>query len=241
MKLTTKTFALLSLISLAGQAGAVVIAQDLFTYANGDLNGKGSAGAGWDDGWTSTTAITQIQLTDGVVSGGNRNRLVRNLTDTQGADETTVYIGLTQTMNGASYSSLSTGTNGNVNWRFESHNDFDGFRIENVSDSRIAVTPGGEHRYVIQIDFGVANADFATVWQDGVSQGSNAVAQDFSFDKLQLETFGDSLSPTQNLIVATTFAEANAVPEPSSTALLGLGGLALILRRRRSTPYLLLA
>ncbi len=34
-----------------------------------------------------------------------------------------------------------------------------------------------------------------------------------------------------NLIVATTFAEV--VPEPSSTALLGLGGLALILRRRR--------
>jgi hypothetical protein len=36
-----------------------------------------------------------------------------------------------------------------------------------------------------------------------------------------------------NLIVATTFAEVVSVPEPSTTALLGLAGLATLLRRRR--------
>jgi hypothetical protein len=42
------------------------------------------------------------------------------------------------------------------------------------------------------------------------------------------ETFGGDVSS------ATVLAfEAAAIPEPSSTALLGLGGLALILRRRR--------
>ncbi|MFT6794476.1 MAG: hypothetical protein ACJAR1_002486 [Rubritalea sp.] len=35
------------------------------------------------------------------------------------------------------------------------------------------------------------------------------------------------------MVVATEFLEATVIPEPSTTALLGLGGLALILRRRK--------
>ncbi|QTN34349.1 PEP-CTERM sorting domain-containing protein [Akkermansiaceae bacterium] len=50
---------------------------------------------------------------------------------------------------------------------------------------------------------------------------------------------GDYLAPVNNTganaggAVAAAFEAAAAVPEPSSIALLGLGGLALILRRRR--------
>jgi len=46
--------------------------------------------------------------------------------------------------------------------------------------------------------------------------------------------FGDNTvnSSTFNIAITSVTLESSAVPEPSSTALLGLGGLALILRRR---------
>jgi hypothetical protein len=43
-----------------------------------------------------------------------------------------------------------------------------------------------------------------------------------------------SLTGSGTVNVIYTYDEAVLVPEPSSTALLGLGGLALIMRRRRA-------
>lgn len=83
----------------------------------------------------------------------------------------------------------------------------------------------------------------STGWQVGSQQlVTDAVDVDDSF-----VTFSD-LSPTNGQIIITTFTVAgnnvhsisglsltavDVVPEPSSAALLGLGGLALIVRRRR--------
>ena len=44
---------------------------------------------------------------------------------------------------------------------------------------------------------------------------------------------GSAAWTADNLIVATTFAEVVPVPEPSSSALLGLSSLAMLLRRKR--------
>ncbi len=60
-------------------------------------------------------------------------------------------------------------------------------------------------------------SDFETLWNDGKLTYNGAQTGNFS-DHFQVS--GSTLS-------------AVAVPEPSSTALLGLGGLALILRRRK--------
>lgn len=46
-------------------------------------------------------------------------------------------------------------------------------------------------------------------------------------------TSGTGVTPTFNVGTSTVAVEFLAVPEPSTTALLGLGGLALILRRRK--------
>ncbi len=231
MKQTTKTLALLSLISLASQAGATIIAMDNFAYTDGDLNGNGAAGSGWAGGWSSSGG-TQIQVTGGVLSGGASTRVARALSVAQGADGTTVYIGLTQNLNGDAFTALE----GNItNWRFES-NVHDGFADgSDTVNSQINATIGVESRFVLEFNFGAGNTDQVTLYQDGANVGSNTATGNYAFSSLSFASFGGSgdLSPTQNLIVATTFAEANAVPEPSSTALLGLGGLALILRRRR--------
>ena len=61
---------------------------------------------------------------------------------------------------------------------------------------------------------------------------------DFSADKFSLDSSGFTNGPSwdwQIVLSGTDLVlEAYAVPEPSSTALLGLGGLALMLRRKRS-------
>lgn len=54
----------------------------------------------------------------------------------------------------------------------------------------------------------------------------------------RVDTFDDDQWVMTNEV---QFDGVASVPEPSITALLGFGGLALILRRRRSPPYLLLA
>ena len=52
------------------------------------------------------------------------------------------------------------------------------------------------------------------------------------YTRLRLGTGSSSLT-ADNLYIGTTLADVTPVPEPSSAALLGLGGLALILRRRK--------
>ena len=60
----------------------------------------------------------------------------------------------------------------------------------------------------------------------------------FDADNFTLDSSGFSNAPGWNWQIVLSGSdlvlEAYAVPEPSSTALLGLGGLALILRRKRS-------
>ncbi len=67
---------------------------------------------------------------------------------------------------------------------------------------------------------GMDNAQFQSATFDYINMGANIEDAAFAWD--------DSLEA-----IVLTF-NINAVPEPSSTALLGLGGLALMLRRKRS-------
>ena len=62
---------------------------------------------------------------------------------------------------------------------------------------------------------------------------------DFSADKFSFDSSGFTNGPSWDWQIVLSggtdlVLEAYAVPEPSSTALLGLGGLALMLRRKRS-------
>jgi len=80
---------------------------------------------------------------------------------------------------------------------------------------------------------GDGNVDYSFI----IATTSSGVT-DFNADKFSFESSGFSNGPAWDWQIVLSGSdlvlEAYAVPEPSSTALLGLGGLALMLRRKRS-------
>jgi hypothetical protein len=72
----------------------------------------------------------------------------------------------------------------------------------------------------------------------GNAAGVDTIGAGTSPDLVSAQSFGfytEAVHPTlANSGVALNYFQVTAVPEPSSTALLGLGGLALMLRRKRS-------
>jgi hypothetical protein len=227
---------------VAGQVNAAIIAQDDFTYANGSLHGNGSAGAGWAGGWVLGSGAGVTVQNGAVADSVSGDRTQRNLTDTQGTDGTSIYIGFDHEF-GTHYSAIEFNLNdaNNTNFRLEFNTGFLGgtqFRAHAAGgDALSVVNESGIRRYVIQIDYGVGGADTATLFDNGVDVGSIApsgagLPEGFAFNQISLGSFGGgSLDHTDNLIIATTFGEA--IPEPSSAVLVLGGMMALILGRRR--------
>ncbi|MEM6260696.1 MAG: PEP-CTERM sorting domain-containing protein [Planctomycetota bacterium] len=236
------------LVMIGTSASATVIAQDDFSYADGTLSGNGSAAdAGWDGAWFDAQLFFGgTVVSNGTLSNVNSNvRTQRVLSTTTGADNTTLYVGFDYDP-GTNFHGVEFYNGGNVsNDRTSFIGSIDpnpGTFSYNVGNDGLTQSigiaePAGVNRYVIQFNFGAADADTAEVFINGASVASSTVASDLSFDRISLGTFSGGRLTTggidffDNLIIATTFEEAN-IPEPSSLALLGLGGIAMLRRRR---------
>jgi len=105
-----------------------------------------------------------------------------------------------------------------------------------ASPINLALPPAGAftRQIVFRIDFGAGNADTFTLINPDGTDGVTSAATDLSFSTLHLASFSGAPAVVYDEIkLGTTLADVYAVPEPSSFALLGLGGLALLFRRRK--------
>ncbi len=243
---TPLALSLLAALITLSQASAAIIALDDFSYADGALAGNGSAAdTGWDEAWRdayTANASAGVIVTDGVVTSDDSTRNVRNLTDALGEDGTSVFIGIDHTI-GAYFSAVEfyngSDAAGDRNFYLGQNGGARGLYTKVGGDDGAAVTSDSTaiERYVIGITYGIGNADTAELFRNGISLGITASASDLSFDRIAFAAFiGPTtlLLATDNLIIATTYDEAFAIPEPGTYALLaGLTGLVFVMLRRR--------
>jgi len=237
-----------ALCGLTGTAAAEVLAQDDFSYADGTLSSRpGSPWTAFSSAGTSPVQVSNQEIT--LVQGsGSREDVGISLGDAMSAGETW-YAGFDVNVDGASttvyFAMFSDATANNARGRlYVTSAAVLGFRF-GVSDSGSlganSATWGSDlsynqtYRVVVAYDYDTSTT---RLWVNPTSEvdtsvttivdagyGSFGVNQ-FSFR----QTTGASTQVIDNLIVSTSFSEA--VPEPGSLALLGLGGL-LACRRRR--------
>lgn len=241
--------ATIAMVGMVGTTGAAIIVQDDFSYVDGTLAGNGAAASGWNEAWANSFG-NDISVSGGVVVSTysvNGHRVDRQLDATAAAftdggaedDGTTVFIGIDWQF-GNVYSGLEL-TNGGTDFNVQLGTVYGGpeltaTNVAGGADSLTFATTASVKRYVIQIDFDDTNGDSYTLYEDGVSLGSRSNVGDLSFDTVGFGNFitGGTLVHGDNLVIATTFNEAALIPEPGSLALLGLGGLVTLLRRRRT-------
>ena len=134
----------------------------------------------------------------------------------------------------------ASGSNGTmaIFWRFGTGNA----SITYIDDSGMWVSDGGTKTQISTADNTDAMHTYRmagdgtefSVWRDGVLLGLFSEANAGTNQGLYLGDSGSTNSGDWNMNhMALSVGGFAPVPEPSSTALLGLGGLALILRRRK--------
>ena len=192
----------------------------------------------------SESAVTKVVALDGLgLSSQNKLDLSfsynawQQVAGTGELDDLYVHVwGLVDLGTSAADSSVAglSSTNGNV-WggnsgKFTRYNLKDGNELVNYSDSHA----GTAAFKLTGIDSGGSNT-LATFSQsiDLSGYGLDSVDQyDYLVIAFARDTVGAS-APSSGRGFALQGVELSAVPEPSSAALLGLGGLALIMRRRK--------
>ena len=146
--------------------------------------------------------------------------------------------------------------NGVRNWSLGIHNDGDfgtlGGSLKkdtigmNVGGQNIALgdvtTDTGANLFLIKFVLSAtAASDSVTAWMNPAltasgdpAGGQTLVGRDVAFSFLSMADFGDGNIGIDGIRLGTKVTEVVDIPEPSSAALLlGLGGLALVLRRRK--------
>lgn len=236
---------------LVSTASAVSLVNESFSYADGNLVGQG--------GWTAHSGAGNkaIQVSGGAISldqSSGSGEDVNTAFAAIGAGEI-IYAGFDFTL--ASGQTVDPDANGLYFAHFKDSGF--GFRARvfvtvagSGGDFSVGLDGDGSapsvtwasdlsfdttYRAVVSYDFDTGNTQ---LWIDATAEGDTNISDNAGSANTAIEAFafrqasdytGSQL--IDNLLVATTFSEAAVVPEPSSTALLGLAGLATLLRRKR--------
>ncbi len=222
----------------ATTAQASVLANETFTYNNGNLVGNG--------GWAahSGAGSVPVQVTSGaaVLAQGSLTREDVNLGVTAIGAGQTYYAGFdltnaggNQTVYFAHFLQGASTFRGRVFITAGSSGDF----TVGLSDTATlnqtwatGLTFGTTYRVVVSYDFDTGTNK---LWVNPATESSTSLTATGTASTAVAgfalrQAAGNSVQTIDNLIVATSFAEA--VPTPGSAALLGIGGL-IAMRRRR--------
>lgn len=237
------------LAACAVTSHAASVATETFTYADTADIGALNGGSGWSSAWShssgGTTSKWTIANNQAIYQGNGSGGTVdysRTLTSSiQVTTLTTVTlsldvligngagdvnagraVGVTLTSGGGDVIFLGKGINQGIG----AFTNLGGATQHGTTTGASAGTT-----YSISAEFSYDGADTTLKYTQGANTFTEVFSgQQLSFDAVQLSGYHGS---TTSNGVDSIDIDVSAVPEPSSIALLGLGGLSLILRRRR--------
>jgi hypothetical protein len=249
----------LALASIATVSQAAVIGTDGFDYPSNLTVVGQSGGTGWDLDGNLTPSAWEGNDNPTVVNGelltgwGFRDRVSRAFgAPVQATGK--VYFGVDVVMEpGTRTAGISWVDGGSPKkvfglidqtGKFGVADDWYQNPVNPAELSSVDVVFGQGYRIVGMVDYDAPDASRVKFWVDpGSGDEATPIATGFAnafwIDGINLYsggTDGSVSSRWDNLVVATTFAEVIAIPEPAS--MLSVGGLAVaaLARRRRSNP-----
>jgi hypothetical protein len=231
MKSTMSLAAAMGTLALATSANAAVL--ELFSGSYTDSNGAtdpvvttATDTGNWLDGYDDATDVGTLYFSFDVTVDNNAGE-----TGTGGFYAGLEFIG--------TLDNLSIGNNwGSTQWGgYSFSGDFNLQPATEIISGSSATIAG-----MIVLGAG-ADDDTVTLWLNPIAGAevdqpasitTNLSGADTPFSTVQVRSGnGDGQSTYSNIVFATEFSDVVSIPEPSSLALAALGGLALILRRRK--------
>ena len=253
----------IALASLGTASAALTAQDGFDSYSTGAIGTQGSAGSGWAGAYSSTTngSATVTSGSLGAVSTGNKVMLsgvtagsattVRDLSPTITGN---FYIGFSFQSNSDSVRSagIQLRSSDSSEKAFIGISNGEGTRKLGIYGSTTGVSSttagnGTTYQLVVKVSFNASGSnEVLQLFIDQATEGTaNATAtynfngyngSQENFGRIALFAGGGADTTTasfDNVRIATTYAEALAVPEPSSALLIGSFAALALLRRRR--------
>jgi len=236
-----------TLLALGVSSNAAIVVTEDFTYANGVVDATENGGTGWAGAWGSTDGTAaQFEIVNGeaiLMEDQVNHETIKHSRAFASAYTLDTNTTLTLTFNNIVLETQSgRGIGLNLTDSTNGQSIFIGKQLNEGNSGGIhgSITAGGTDHAVTTNGSGSAFLT-AVLTSDGtdtfvsINDGSGAVTgtiagTQYIFDGLDITGYHKftTTNGVDNISIDVT-----VVPEPSSTALLGLGGLALILRRRK--------